>query len=98
MMLCIGDILNSKELEEVCSDIETLTFIDGRATAGRAARLVKDNEQAEAGSHVDVLRRRVAARILDNELFQIAVRPKALTPLLISRMLVPDRQVAGSAR
>src|SRR3954467_2064124 len=85
MILCIGDVLNSKELEEVCADIEALTFVDGRATAGWAARLVKDNEQAEAGTRVDALRRRIAALILDNELFQIAVRPKALTPLLISR-------------
>src|SRR4051812_33368643 len=85
MMLCIRDILNGKELEEVCADIETLTFIDGRATAGWAARLVKNNEQAEASSRVDALRSRITAHILDNELFQIAVRPKALTPLLISR-------------
>jgi len=85
MLLCIRDILNSKELEEVCAEIETLTFVDGRATAGWAARLVKDNEQAEAGTWVDALRRRISAQILDNELFQIAVRPKALTPLLISR-------------
>src|SRR3954468_3775256 len=85
MMLCIGDVLNSEVLEEVCAEIETLTFVDGRATAGWAARLVKDNEQAEAGTRVDALRRRISAQILDNELFQIAVRPKALTPLLISR-------------
>lgn len=85
MMLCIGDVLNSKDLEEVRADIETLAFVDGRATAGWAARLVKNNEQAEAGSQVDALRRRIAEQVLDNELFQIAVRPKALTPLLISR-------------
>ena len=85
MMLCIGDVLNSRELEEVCAEIETLTFVDGRATAGWAARLVKDNEQAEAGTRVDALRGRIVAQILENELFQIAVRPKALTPLLISR-------------
>src|SRR4051794_34111886 len=85
MMLCIGDVLNSEVIEEVCADIETLTFIEGRATAGWAARLVKDNEQAEAGTRVDALRRRISAQILGNELFQIAVRPKAPTPLLISR-------------
>src|SRR3954452_14805098 len=85
MMLCIGDVLNSEVIEEVCADIETLTFIDGRATAGWAARLVKDNEQAEAGTRVDALRRRISAQVLDNELFQLAVRPKRLTPLLISR-------------
>jgi len=79
MMLCIGDILNSKELEEICTDIETLTFIDGRATAGWAARLVKDNEQAEAGGRVDALRRRIAAHILDNELAVARRRPVLIT-------------------
>lgn len=96
MMMCIGAVLNSEELEEFCSDIEGLKFIDGRATAGWAARLVKDNEQAEAGGRVDAIRGRIAARILDNELFQIAVRPKALTPLLISRY-APGKQYGTHA-
>lgn len=85
MMLCIGTILNKGDLEEIHAEVERIRFVDGRATAGWAARLVKDNEQAEAGGPVKALRRRLADHILNNELFQIAVRPKALTPLLISR-------------
>ena len=57
-----------------------------RATAGWAARLVKDNEQADADDNqLNALRARIAERILQNEIFQMAVRPKALTPLMISR-------------
>ena len=86
MLLCIGTVLNSEETGEIRSEIEALSFVDGRTTAGWAARLVKDNEQADGGDRrAEAIRRRIAERILDNELFQLAVRPKALTPLMISR-------------
>ena len=85
MMLCIGEILNKEDLHEILSKLAGATFVDGRATAGWSARLVKDNDQAEAGEQSEAARRQIAALILDNELFQIAVWPKALTPLLISR-------------
>lgn len=85
MMLCIGDVLNRAELDQICSKVNKLTFVDGRATAGWSARLVKDNEQAEAGEQVEAVRQQLTERILSNDLFQLAVRPKRLTPLLISR-------------
>jgi PKHD-type hydroxylase len=85
MIICIGGILNSEDLDYIHSEIAQLTFVDGRSTAGWAARLVKDNEQAEPDARLEALRHRIETRILDNELFQIAARPKALTPLLISR-------------
>ena len=47
---------------------------------------MKDNEQADADDdELKTLRTRMAERILQNEIFQMAVRPKALTPLMISR-------------
>src|SRR5215467_13414960 len=86
MMLCIGDVLDKREAAAIRSEVENLTFVDGRATAGWAARLVKDNEQADADDNqLKALRSRIAERILQNEIFQLAVRPKALTPLMISR-------------
>lgn len=91
MILCIGKILNSKELDQISVDIARLRFVDGRQTAGWAARLVKDNEQAESDADLEVIRRRIAQRILDNELFQLAARPKALTPVLVSRY-APGKQ------
>jgi PKHD-type hydroxylase len=85
MIICIGGVLNSEDLDYIYSRIAQLTFVDGRSTAGWAARLVKDNEQAEPDARLEALRQRIETHILDNELFQIAARPKALTPLLISR-------------
>src|SRR5262249_15858359 len=37
------------------------------------------------GDQLESLRSRLAERILQNEIFQFAVRPKALSPLMISR-------------
>ena len=86
MMLCIGDVFDKQEAAAIRSEVEKLNFVDGRATAGWAARLVKDNEQADADDNqLKALRTRIAERILQNEIFQMAVRPKALTPLMISR-------------
>lgn len=85
MILCIGIIINKDEIGEILVEIEKLNFVDGRSTAGWAARLVKDNEQAEADQRLTSLRLRIEERILDNEVFQIAARPKTLTPVLISR-------------
>lgn len=86
MQLCIGSVLNSGEADAVRAEIEAMSFVDGRTTAGWAARLVKDNEQAEASDlRAEAVRSTIVARILDNDLFQLAVRPKALTPIMISR-------------
>jgi len=86
MMLCIGDVFDQAEAAALRSEVECLRFEDGRVTAGWAARLVKDNEQADANcDQLESLRSRIAEQILQNEIFQLAVRPKALTPLMISR-------------
>jgi len=86
MMLCIGDVFDQAEAAALRFEVERLRFADGRETAGWAARLVKNNEQADADDdQLESLRSRIAERILQNEIFQLAVRPKALTPLMISR-------------
>ena len=86
MLMCIGNVLDTEAAAEIRAGVGLLSFVDGRATAGWAARLVKDNEQADAGDdQLDALRSRLVDRILANELFQLSVRPKALTPLMISR-------------
>lgn len=86
MQIVIGDILKSQDLAAVRQAIEKVRFIDGRETAGFAARQVKDNRQADARDRsLDPAREMVAKRILENDLFRIAARPKQLSPLLFSR-------------
>ena len=57
-----------------------------RRPAPFAARTVKNNRQATGDDRsLETIRKLVAERILGNELFCLAARPKALSPLLLSR-------------
>ena len=58
MLMTIADVLDEGERDEIVSTLSRMRFEDGRATAGRSARLVKDNEQARAGPTLELLRGR----------------------------------------
>ncbi|MEM9358257.1 MAG: Fe2+-dependent dioxygenase [Pseudomonadota bacterium] len=85
MFIEIENLLTVDEVEGVRERFNKLTFEDGRATAGWNASLVKRNEQAAAGQELETLRKDIASVILDDPIFQAAVRPKALTPLILAR-------------
>jgi len=86
MQIVIGNVLSPDEVATITATLARATFIDGRATAGFAAQLVKSNQQAEGSDRsLETVRKLVAERILGNDVFQLAVRPKALSPLLFSR-------------
>src|SRR5258708_4739430 len=86
MQITISDILSAEDIETVCATLGRARFVDGRTTAGFSASLVKNNRQAAGGDRsLETIRKLIAARILGNELFQMAVRPKVLSPLLFSR-------------
>lgn len=86
MHIIIGNVLSADDLTAVRAALAKTTFIDGRRTAGFAARLVKNNRQVQsADATIDPIRDLVAKRILGNEVFTLAARPKTLTPLLFSR-------------
>jgi PKHD-type hydroxylase len=84
MQIIVGNVLTAAEIETVLAALKDARFADGCATAGFAARLVKKNEQAE-GRSVETVRKLIAERILAHEVFRLAVRPKALSPILLSR-------------
>ena len=64
--------------------LERARFVDGQATAGFAARTVKNNRQAAGDDRsLETVRKLVAERILGNELFRLAARPKALSPAAV---------------
>jgi PKHD-type hydroxylase len=86
MQIVIGDVLPAEEVATVCAALEAARFVEGSATAGFAARLVKHNEQAAGDERgLETVRKLIEGRILGSELFRLAVRPKALLPLLFSR-------------
>lgn len=86
MQIVIGNVLATDEIATTRAALARARFADGKATAGFAARAVKNNRQAEGSDRsLETIRKLVAERILGNEVFRIAVRPKALSPLLFSR-------------
>ena len=85
MQIVIGNVLSLEEVATVCATLAQATFVDGRDTAGFAARLVKNNRQAASSRKLDGIRKLVTQRIAGNEVFQLAVRPKALAPVMFSR-------------
>src|ERR1041384_5768891 len=85
MQIVIGNVVSSDEVALVREALARATFEDGRETAGFAARLVKNNRQATNDRRIETVRRLVEERILGNELFALAVRPKALASVMFSR-------------
>lgn len=84
MQIMIGNVLSAEEVDLVRETLAQATFVDGRETAGFAARLVKNNRQADDRA-TDTVRKLVEERILGHDVFALAVRPKTLTSVMFSR-------------
>ena len=85
MILAIADVLSAADIEDVRAGLATATFIDGKATAGWAAKLVKSNLQASGGAELDRLGALVEARLTQHAVFALAARPKTVLGPLFSR-------------
>lgn len=85
MFLAIDGILTAPEAAALRGAAETLDFADGRATAGRIAREIKANDQAVASPALDAIRAKATAALMAHPVFAAAARPKAMTPLILSR-------------
>ena len=77
MRIVISSLLTSTDLNVDRQALASLRFVDGRKTAGFAARQVKNNRQADTtDSASNEIKALVAKRLNENELFRAAVRPK----------------------
>jgi PKHD-type hydroxylase len=85
MLLSIADILSAADVEEVRAGLATATFVDGKATAGWSARLVKSNLQASRGPELERVRGLVDTRLREHAVFALAVRPKTILGPMFSR-------------
>jgi PKHD-type hydroxylase len=86
MFTIIADVLDTSETAAARETLSKVAFVDGRATAGWHAKLVKNNLQAaSADVVVATLKEAIAAKISANPLFRLLTRPKLLTPLILSR-------------
>ena len=86
MQMTIAGVLTPEDLALVRAAFDKATFIDGRETAGWAAKGVKNNTQAKAGDPaMDKARALVLERLAANALFVTAARPKQFSSLLFAR-------------
>lgn len=84
MIAILDDLLNPIEVTRIRDALARATWQDGANTAGRHARMVKNNEQA-TGPEVDAARRTIAETLARNELFNSAALPRNMTAIMFSR-------------
>jgi len=84
MTLILHQVLEAEDLARVRRELEGLAWRDGKATAGPAARAVKNNLQAK-GEETQGLERFVLDALKHHPLFEISARPRRISRLLFSR-------------
>ncbi len=85
MILCLGGVLDEPQIAGLRQRLAAHAFVDGAATAGWHAKLVKRNRQAVAGPETRALQGELAEALGRHELFQLACRPRRIRPALFSR-------------
>ncbi|MGB3626369.1 MAG: Fe2+-dependent dioxygenase [Henriciella sp.] len=86
MFLTIPDILTAEDVERVRQKAGSLDWRDGRSTAGRSARSVKENLQADMKSELGQgLHEFLLNAISSNLAVKSIARPKRFSRLLLSR-------------
>jgi PKHD-type hydroxylase len=89
MIFTIPDLFTSSETIELVQQLASLSFIDGKATAGWYAKTVKHNEQLPTQAPTTkALEAQVQHKLLAHPLFQAAVRPRRVHSLRFSRYTV----------
>ncbi|MEM1380689.1 MAG: Fe2+-dependent dioxygenase [Pseudomonadota bacterium] len=84
--LTITDILDGAAFAEIHDRIGALKWRDGKATAGKTAARVKQNEQADLTSAEGrAVSERIRKALYANPVFVAAARPRRMSSLLISR-------------
>jgi PKHD-type hydroxylase len=87
MLLAIESILSTHDVARVRDEISTMSFVDGKATAGPAAQRVKNNSQINGESASSVVE--FVRRALDgNAVFGAATQLRNYGPMLVSRYQV----------
>ncbi|MEL7452695.1 MAG: Fe2+-dependent dioxygenase [Pseudomonadota bacterium] len=86
MFLTVSELLDPDTTAKVQSTCDTLTWRDGRKTAGAQAKAVKQNLQADTTTAAGkTLLEELHARLASNEIVRAAARPKRFSKLLLSR-------------
>lgn len=86
MLIMIADVLNDADLRLLRNKMQSVRYVDGRATAGREASTVKRNEQVDRSDPLlSDMQGLITERLLTNRVFRIATRPHVVRPALFSR-------------
>jgi PKHD-type hydroxylase len=90
--MVVADVLGPTDLARICEGLARAPFLDGRATAGAAARRVKDNEQAGGDDLlVGELACSVRSALERHPIFQGLVRPSRWSKFMFSRYAAGHR-------
>jgi PKHD-type hydroxylase len=84
-MMIIGNVLDQHEVAALQEAAVSIPFEDGKKTAGRYVREVKQNTQASASSERDAILAKVKKALDAHDVFQSAARPRYYARMLISR-------------
>lgn len=85
MILVIGNVLDQHEVAALRAAADKLDYVDGKTTAGRYARGVKQNLQAKPSKALDALFEKVRGSLSGHEVFQAGARPRKFARMLLSR-------------
>lgn len=85
MILTIENVLTAEELDKITSKLKDADFVDGKLTAGWFAKQVKNNTQLSSKTESGQELRNITIKAIQrNKLFQAAVRPKIIRPMIFS--------------
>lgn len=84
-MIVLKSLLPPDEVSALTAAIARGDFTDGAATAGRAAKAVKHNDQLEGGAAYETATRAVRKALDRHPLYKAYARPKSLIRMLVSR-------------
>ena len=84
MILNVPGVLSPEKLAEVLAIKDTLEFVDGKATAGWHAKLVKENRQAAASEALEAAQKIVIEAVAAHPLIRSYALPHRISAPLIS--------------
>lgn len=85
MLVLLREVLAEEDIVRVRRGLDDAEWVDGRETAGAAARAVKANQQARANPRMDALAHFLRAALERHEVFSAAARLARPLKLLFSR-------------
>ena len=85
MLLAIPEVFSTSEVAALSAAANDQNFVDGRATAGRYAREVKQNQQARHDEQLDAVMHKVRINLEQHPIFSAAARIQQWGSMLLSQ-------------